>query len=64
VIEPQLKRQYRLSKLGVAAGVKERFYALTGERRLKHPALVAITEAAKREVFQKRPATRRPKRSS
>jgi LysR family transcriptional activator of nhaA len=52
VLEPQLRRAYRLQKLGLASGVKERFYALTGERRLKHPALVAITEAAKRDLFQ------------
>lgn len=54
VVESQLKRQYRLHKLGMATGVKERFYALTGERRLKHPALVAITETAKRELFHAR----------
>lgn len=52
VVESHLKRQYRLQKLGVASGVKERFYALTGERRVKNPALVAITEAAKRDLFQ------------
>ncbi len=54
VIEPQIKRQYRLQKVGIARGIAERFYALTGERRLKHPALVALTEAAKRDLFQKR----------
>jgi len=31
--------------------VRERFYAISGERRLKHPAVVAISEAARQRVF-------------
>ena len=27
------------------------FYAVTAERRLKHPAIVAITESARLKVF-------------
>jgi hypothetical protein len=31
--------------------VKERFYAISAERRIKHPAESAITEAARRRLF-------------
>jgi len=31
--------------------VRERFYAVSVERRLKHPAVIAITESARRELF-------------
>ena len=34
--------------------VRERFYAISAERRLKHPAVVAISEAARQEFFQGR----------
>ena len=31
--------------------VRERFYAVSTERLLKHPAVIAITESARRELF-------------
>ncbi len=46
-IEEQVARQYRVEKLGATEEVRERFYAISVERRLKHPAVVAISEAAR-----------------
>jgi LysR family transcriptional activator of nhaA len=37
--------------VGRAPEVKERIYAVSAERRLKHPAVVAITDDARRELF-------------
>jgi LysR family transcriptional activator of nhaA len=34
--------------------VRERYWALTVERKLKHPAVVAITETARTELFGRR----------
>jgi LysR family transcriptional activator of nhaA len=31
--------------------VREKFYAISVERRLKHPAVVAITETARSHLF-------------
>jgi hypothetical protein len=31
--------------------VRDRYYAISGERKLKHPAVVAITEAARKGLF-------------
>lgn len=37
--------------LGRISGVLEQLYAITTERRLTHPAILAISEAARKEVF-------------
>jgi LysR family transcriptional activator of nhaA len=37
---------YGLREVGIVAGVKERFYAVSVERKLKHPAVIAIRENA------------------
>ncbi len=49
--EDEIRRQYRLSVVGRADGVRESFYAITVDRRLVHPAVAAISENARREVF-------------
>jgi LysR family transcriptional activator of nhaA len=49
-IEAEVRRQYGVRLVG-RVEVRERFYAITVERKLKHPAVVAITEAARSEIF-------------
>ena len=36
---------------GIADGTRERFYAISSERKLKHPAVLAISNAARHEIF-------------
>jgi LysR family transcriptional activator of nhaA len=50
-IEQEVVRQYRVHAIGRVSSVRERYYAITAERRLKHPAVLAITATAKSEVF-------------
>ena len=50
-IERQVRTQYGVVVVGRLDAVCERFYAISGERRLKHPAVVAISEAARQRVF-------------
>jgi LysR family transcriptional activator of nhaA len=45
-IEAEVRRQYGVRVIGRIDEVRERFYAITLERRLTHPAVVAIREAA------------------
>jgi LysR family transcriptional activator of nhaA len=45
-----------LRKVGTIDSLRERYYAISIERRLKHPALVAIAGAARRELFAAGPA--------
>jgi len=40
-------RQYAVREVGRVDSVRERFWAISVERRLKHPAVVAISEAAR-----------------
>lgn len=51
VVAKEIVRQYQVRKVGNIQGLKERFYAITVERRLKHPAVLAISESAKETVF-------------
>lgn len=55
VVEKEILSQYRVELLGRAPELKERFYALSVERRLKNPAVLAITGAARAEMFADTP---------
>ena len=50
-IRGEIERQYGLEMLLEIPGVTEKFYAITVERKLKHPAVVAISNAAKSSLF-------------
>lgn len=52
-VEREVRRQYGVELLGRIDDVQERFYAITVERRIKHPAVVAICENARDEIFGK-----------
>ena len=51
-IEREIARQYGVKRLGRTDEVKARFYAISVERKLKHPAVVAISEAAREGLFR------------
>ena len=53
VIAEEVQRQYSVKAIGQTDDVTERFYAISVERRLTHPAVVAVTEAARQELFAK-----------
>lgn len=50
-IAAEVERQYGVVSIGTAMGVVERYYAVSAERRIKHPAVVAIQEAARSDLF-------------
>ena len=50
-IKEEIGRQYRVRSLGELPEVREQYYAISAERKLKHPAVVAISEAARQELF-------------
>ena len=45
--------QYKVAAIGRIPSIAEQLYAITTERRLTHPAIVAISKAAKQDVFGK-----------
>ena len=52
VMEQEICRQYKVHVLGQADSVKQRFYGITVERRLSHPAVVAIFEQVRKELLR------------
>jgi LysR family transcriptional regulator, transcriptional activator of nhaA len=58
-IEAEILRSHRVVVVGRTSAVRERYYAISVERRLKHAAVAAITSAARTEVFA---ARRKPTR--
>jgi LysR family transcriptional activator of nhaA len=50
-IEQEVMRQYRVRVVGRVKAVRERYYAISAERRIKHPGVLAIGAAAKTDVF-------------
>jgi LysR family transcriptional activator of nhaA len=55
-IEGEVLRSHRVAVVGRTAAVRERYYAISVERRLTHAAVAAITSAARTEVFGERRA--------
>jgi LysR family transcriptional activator of nhaA len=51
ILADEIHSQYNADVLGRAEGVAARFYAISIERKLMHPAVVAISKAAKSELF-------------
>lgn len=50
--EEDVKRMFGVSVVGHESSVRARFYAVSVEKRLKHPAVLAISEAARSTVFK------------
>ena len=48
VLREQFRRQYRFSPIGPARSVEAEFYAISLERKIRHPAVAAIVENAKK----------------
>jgi len=50
-VAAQVCEQYDVVVVGKIDGITEQIYAITAERRLSHPAIVAISEGARSVVF-------------
>jgi LysR family transcriptional activator of nhaA len=51
VLAAELCRRHRVVAVGQLPRVRQRFYALSIERTIRHPAIAAICSAARRDVF-------------
>ena len=51
IIAREVRRHYGVLAIGATQAVRERFYAISVERRIKHPAVAAITAAAQQKLF-------------
>ncbi|UOA10777.1 transcriptional activator NhaR [Methylobacter sp. S3L5C] len=50
-VETEIQRQYDVEVIGRIDTVKERFYAITARRKMKHPAVTAVLENAREKLF-------------
>lgn len=51
VLEDEIQTQYGVKVIGRSDELVEEFYAISVERRLTHPCVLAITEAARTQLF-------------
>lgn len=54
VIDREICRQYKVQIAGRLDEVREQYYAITVERKIRHPAVAAISSAAREELFAQR----------
>jgi LysR family transcriptional activator of nhaA len=51
VLGAELRRQHGVVPIGRVTGVTARFYVISPERRIKHPAVTVIVDQAREQVF-------------
>ncbi len=51
VVEGQIRKQKSLRTIGVTNEVRTQFFAISAERKLQHPAVLAIRNSARKELF-------------
>jgi LysR family transcriptional activator of nhaA len=51
VIAKELRQRYGLQLVGRAKDIRQRFFAISVERKIKNPAVAAICEVARRKIF-------------
>jgi LysR family transcriptional activator of nhaA len=51
VVEEDVRNQYDVAVIGRAPQLRQRFYAISVERKIKHPAVVAICDASRKKIF-------------
>ncbi len=53
-IEDEVARQFEVQAIGRTDDIKQTYYAISVERRLRHPAVVAVAQSARRELDPER----------
>jgi LysR family transcriptional activator of nhaA len=61
VLAEEIQARLDVEQVGVIDAVEEQFYAISVERRISHPCVLAITRAARGELFQARKRARKPR---
>lgn len=51
VIEKEIRQRYELQLVGRVVRMRQRFYAISVERKIKHPAVLAISDGARKHIF-------------
>ncbi|MFT7665406.1 MAG: LysR family transcriptional activator of nhaA, partial [Planctomycetota bacterium] len=59
VVQSQIIKKYGVRPIGELENVRERFYAISPERKIKHPAVARIVESAKTKMFMNEEGSQR-----
>jgi LysR family transcriptional regulator, transcriptional activator of nhaA len=51
VAEDDIQGRFKVSLVGKDTALRQRFYAISVERKIKHPAVVAICDASRKKIF-------------
>jgi LysR family transcriptional regulator, transcriptional activator of nhaA len=51
VFESEFRRRYKVGVVGRVDDVRQQFYAISVDRRVNHPAVLAIIKSARQEIF-------------
>jgi len=51
VIEKEIRQRHKVHVVGRTKEIRQRFFAISIERKIKHPAVAAICDAARRHIF-------------
>jgi hypothetical protein len=50
-LNDELRQRYALQLVGSAKDIRQRFFAISVERKIKNPAVAAICELARKKIF-------------
>jgi LysR family transcriptional activator of nhaA len=64
VLRREIEARLAVEMVGVAEGIEEEFFAISVERRITHPCVVAITGTARNELFPSSRASGQPRAKS
>lgn len=59
VIADEVIRHYQVTLIGQTDEIREHYFAITVERHVRHPAVLAMSETAHSELFRKKTAARK-----
>jgi LysR family transcriptional activator of nhaA len=53
IVEDEVREELRVAVVGRADTVRERYYAIATDAKLQHPAVIAVCDAARHELFRR-----------
>lgn len=51
ILEEEVRRHHGVQIVGRSHAVRQQFYAISAERKIKHPAVIAVCDSARRDIF-------------
>jgi LysR family transcriptional activator of nhaA len=51
VFEAEFRKRYKVHVVGRVKSIRQEFYAISADRRIQHPAVMAIVQAARQAIF-------------